>query len=123
MASKKQQQVCPPDIARNSLFANNLPGNGPGRFVSFQTTKSVIVSGVANISLPCIQTGPRTLLQSRRIWVSGTDISCAARPLHSGAQHPTPLAHRKTRRSSAHPIRMPTYTTSAHCMLLQVLSL
>lgn len=43
------------------LFANNLLGNGPGRCVPIQVTESVIVSGVANISLPCIQTDPRTL--------------------------------------------------------------
>jgi hypothetical protein len=56
------------------VHANIVPGNGPGRFVPLQTTKSVIVSGVANISLPCIQTVPRMLLCYSRMKASETDI-------------------------------------------------
>jgi hypothetical protein len=32
----------------------NAPGNGPGRFVSFQAAASVIASGVANMLLPYV---------------------------------------------------------------------
>jgi hypothetical protein len=62
MASKKQQQVCTRNSpGKHATYANTVPGNGPGRFVPLQTTKSAIVYGVANTSLPCIQTVPRML--------------------------------------------------------------